>query len=186
MLCLVWVPRVAFPAEVPEPIFSDGSGPIEIFIFSDYFCPPCQAIEPYLEDALTKLHQSGAKITFVDMPIHAMTPLFSRYFLYAAKAADSFSEKLLARRTLYDIARTKTANSEVELILKLKEKHIKLARFDVRPVFGQWVALIKHFAVKSTPTCVVKQPGKEMVTYSGSRGIPAGIDQLLIALSENP
>ncbi|MFO7713811.1 hypothetical protein [Desulfosarcina sp.] len=51
---------------------------------------------------------------------------------------------------------------------------------------NQWrsggIALIHRFGVKSTPTCIVTQPGKEMTTYRGSGGIPAGIDPLLAGL----
>ena len=31
-----------------EAIPSYGQGPREVLIFSDYFCPPCQALEPKL------------------------------------------------------------------------------------------------------------------------------------------
>ncbi|RPH50083.1 MAG: hypothetical protein EHM85_11665 [Desulfobacteraceae bacterium] len=178
-------PVLAPADETPENIFSDGSGPVEIFIFSDYFCPPCQSIEPYLEYALTKLHQSGAGITFVDMPISALTPVFSKYYLYAINAVDSFTENLLVRRALFDIARTRSVNAESELIQKFKAKHIKLVPLDVKPLFDQWVALIKRFSVKSTPTCVVIRPGQAIVTYTGSREISEGIDQLLKVMSDN-
>jgi thiol:disulfide interchange protein DsbA len=186
LACLKLVPAFAFASESPEGIYTEGTGPIEIVVFSDYFCPPCQGVEPYLEEALAKLHRSGARITFVDMPIHEMTPLFARYFLYAANAADSFEEKLLVRRTLFDIAQTGAVTSERDLIQKLRENRIETARLDVRPIFDRWVELINRFAVKSTPTCVVVQPGQEVVTYSGSSGIPEGIDRLLEALPENP
>ncbi|MBR9985606.1 MAG: hypothetical protein KFF68_06815 [Desulfosarcina sp.] len=182
LMILAANPCPAFSDPTPDAIFSDGAGPMEVIIFSDYFCPPCQALEPYLDDALTKLHRSGAKITFVDLPGHTMTPIFAMYFLYAANAADSFTDKLTARRILYDIAQTKAVNSEGELIRKLKENNLPIERLDVRPVFDQWIALIHRFGVKSTPTCIVTQPGQEEIVYTGSGGIPAGIDQLLAGL----
>jgi len=48
-----------------------GSGLTEVLIFTDYFCPPCQAVEPFLEKALADLYRSGVKVTFVDKPIHS-------------------------------------------------------------------------------------------------------------------
>lgn len=186
LLGLVSVPGPAFSSGVPDAIFADGSGPVEVIIFSDYFCPPCQALEPYLEAALPRLHQSGIRITFVDMPVHALTPLFSRYFLYAANAADSFRDKLHIRRKLFDIAQTGAVASERELIHELKENRIELARLDLKPLFDQWVALINRFAVRSTPTCAVIQPGQEVITYSGRGNIQAGIDRLIEALPTNP
>jgi thiol-disulfide isomerase/thioredoxin len=188
ILIITFMMIISVPAPADDTtgkIYSDSSIPVDIFIFSDYFCPPCQSIEPYLEYALTKLHQSGARINFVDMPINAMTPVFSKYYLYAINAADSFNEKLIVRNALFDIARTMKVGSESELIRILKKKRINLAPLDFKPIFDQWAALIKRFSVKSTPTCVVIRPGQENVTFTGSREIPEGIDQLLKTLPDN-
>jgi thiol:disulfide interchange protein DsbA len=186
VLGMLLVPISGTPAETSENIFSCGSGPIEVFIFTDYFCPPCQAIEPYLENALTDLHRLGVRVTFVDKPIYARTPMYSRYFLYAAKAANSFDEVLRIRRVLFDIAKTKAVDSERELIQKLKENNIKLVPMEVKPIFDRWAELIERFGIKSTPICIVKQPGQKMMIYIGSRKIPEGIDLLLKQLSGVP
>ncbi|MDZ7582956.1 MAG: hypothetical protein U5R30_20840 [Deltaproteobacteria bacterium] len=98
-------------AEDPDRIYSLGSGPAELLLFTDYFCPPCQKIEPYLDIALPELHQAGVRITFVDMPIYDKTQLYARYFLYAAKAAGSFEEVMQIRRVLFDIAKAKTVKT---------------------------------------------------------------------------
>ena len=185
VLCVLLAPISGPAAEEAESIYSYGSGPIEVFIFTDYFCPPCQAVEPYLETALTDLYRSGVRVTFVDKPIYAKTPLYSRYFFYAAKAATSFAEILHIRNALFDIAKTKAVNSERELMQKLKAKHIRLALIDVKPIFDQWAELIERFNVKSTPTCIIKRPGPKKMTYKGSREIPEGIDLLLQELSES-
>ena len=67
---------------------SYGQGPHEILIFSDYFCPPCQALEPKLEPVLDELYGKGSvNITFVDTPMHRETLLFAKFYLYAAKAS---------------------------------------------------------------------------------------------------
>lgn len=189
LIIILWVllSPISGPAtEVSESIFSHGSGPIEVFVFTDYFCPPCQGVEPYLEKALTDLNRLGAKITFVDKPIHRITLLYSRYFLYATKTADSFSEILRIRRVLFDIAKTKDVDSEGELFQKLKANNINLALIDVKPIFDQWVELVERFGVRSTPTCIVKRPGKKLMMYAGSRKIPEGIDLLRKQLSGIP
>jgi len=124
----------------------------------------------------------GVRVTFVDKPLHAPTPLYSRYFLYAAKKTDSFAEMLRVRRVLFEIAKSKT-EAEGELIGKLKIHQVKLGLFDVRPVFEQWMELIRRFAVKSTPTCIVMRPGQEHRTFTGRDAIPEGINQFLQELS---
>lgn len=186
LIIVVWVLIAPIPGpttEASESIFSYGSGPIEVFIFTDYFCPPCQAVEPYLEKALADLNRLGAKITFVDKPIHKSTPLYSRYFLYAAETADGFSEILHIRRVLFGIAKTKVVDSESELFQKLKAHNIKLSLINVKPIFDHWVELIQRFGVRSTPTCIVKRPGQKVMIYNGTRKIPEGIDRLLKELS---
>ena len=177
-----FMPELSVANEVPN-IISRGRGPAEVLIFTDYFCPPCQGVEPYLEKALADLYRSGVKVTFVDKPIHAKTPLFSRYFLYAANSADSFAEVLHIRSVLFDIAKSKSVETEGELIGKLKANGIKLGLFDVRPVFGTWLELIQRFEVKSTPTCIVMRPGQAHSTLTGSGAIPEGIDRLLKELN---
>jgi protein-disulfide isomerase len=178
-----WIMPPASVAEEAKQIYSRGAGPTEVMIFTDYFCPPCQGVEPYLEAALTDLYRSGVKVTFVDKPINSRTPLYSRYFLYAAKAASSFEEMLHIRRVIFEIAATKPVDSEAELLRRLKEHDIKLGLFDVQPVFDQWTELIGRFGVRSTPTSIVMRPGQEPVIYTGSRDIPEGINRLLQELA---
>jgi hypothetical protein len=120
----------------------------------------------------------------VDKPISALTPLYSKYYLYAAKAAHTFSETLHVRRVLFDIAKTRSVESEGDLIRQLREKNIKLSLVNVKPVFDQWSELIQRYEVRSTPTCIVTRPGQEASTHTGSRNIPQAIDLLIKELSE--
>lgn len=175
-------PRWLHAQEAPN-VFSYGSGANEIFIFTDYFCPPCQKVEPYLEKALTDLLKAGMKVTFVDKPIDSRSPLYSRYFLYAANRADSFAEVLRIRRVLFDIARTRAIASESELVGLLKENDIRLKLFDVQPAFAKWADFIRDFGIRSTPTCIVTRPGQDNSRFAGSRSIPEGIDRLLMEIA---
>lgn len=170
-------------AEEPREIYAFGSGPAELLLFTDYFCPPCQKIEPYLEVALPELLQAGVRITFVDMPVHDKTQLYARYFLYAAKAAGSFEEVMQVRRMLFEIAKTKAVKADREMVEILKEKNIKLSFLNVQELFDQWSGLIKRFGVESTPTCIVTRPGREILVFSGNRGIPEGLDRLRSEMS---
>jgi thiol:disulfide interchange protein DsbA len=175
-------PRPTIAGEVPD-VFSHGSGAAEVFIFTDYFCPPCQAVEFYLEKALADLAEAGVKVTFVDKPLDSRTPLYSRYFLYAANTADSLTELLHIRRTIFDIARTRAVDSESELLRLLKERGIRLKLFDVKPAFAKWKDLIDRFGVRSTPTCIVARPGHDLQNFTGGRAIPQGIDRLLAEIA---
>lgn len=179
-----WCGPSAAMAQNSEEVYSYGSGPVEVLIFTDYYCPPCQAVEPYLEGALSQLWQSGVKITFVDKPIHRVTPIYSKYFLYAAKKARNFDEVLRIRRVLFDIAKANVVASERELVQNIRDNRIEMLLFEVKPVFDRWVELIGRYEVKSTPTCVIVQPGQEPRMLKGSEEIPAGVGQLITELSE--
>jgi hypothetical protein len=187
-LCMVggWVPPVAAAQTAEEKIFSYGAGPIEVLIFTDYYCHPCQGVEPYLEGALTRLLELGAKISFVDKPIHRVTPIYSKYFLYAARKAGTFQEALRIRRVLFGIARANVVASERELVQSIKNNHVEMTLFDVQPVFGRWVELIKQYDIKSTPTCVVSRPDQTPLIIKGSEEIPKHLDQLILEMSRKP
>jgi protein-disulfide isomerase len=189
ILVSMWIIASAMPApssgKEADGLYSFGSGPVEVLIFSDYFCPPCQGIEDYLESVLPSLTRLGAKITFVDLPIYAKTPLYSRYFLYAAKASETFDEVLRARNLLFDLAKAKGDDSNKEMIRLFQEKKIALSFFDIRPVFDKWRESIDLHQVKSTPTCVVIKPGEDALKYSGGLQIREGIESLLKELSDS-
>lgn len=184
LLFAMAMPKLSAAKDNPQDLFSHGSGPIEVLMFTDYYCPPCRSIEPYLETALENLHRLGVKITFVDKPIHSITPIFSKYFLYASKVAHNFGEVLKARSALFAIADGDTIHSERDLLQRIKEKEIPYALMDPAPIFNQWSQIIEQFEVRSTPTCIVLKPDRPQIKYVGSRQIPQGIDLLLKELSQ--
>ncbi len=183
LLCALLAPLAAWADDAPENLYSFGPGPVEIYIFSDYFCPPCQKVEPILEVSIKELHRLGVKIIFVDKPLQKMSTLFSRYFLYAARAAESFEEILRARAVLFDIAKAGAVDSERSLSQQLRENHVERGLVNVRPVFDRWTALIGRFGVNSTPTVIVLRPGRPEERHAGSLRIPEAMDLLLKELS---
>lgn len=175
------------PAAEPfEAVFTRGAGPIEVLIFADYFCPPCQRVEPYLDKALQELVPMGVQVTFVDMPYSRLAPLYGRYFLYAAKAAPSLEALLHARDILFQIAKNNSVASDQEMVQALKEKEVAITYFDIRPSLSRWGEIIKEHNVRSTPTCIIIQPGQDPQQHVGSQEIPEAIDRLLAQLSGKP
>jgi len=71
--------------EAPFPQY--GTGPVQVFIYTDYFCPPCRAMEPLAEPVLQDLlKRNRITLTFIDVPFHRLTPLYAKYFLSAYSA----------------------------------------------------------------------------------------------------
>ena len=139
-----------------------------MIVFTDYFCPPCQGLEPNLEPMLEKIHAKGrAEIIFVDMPIYKETPLYARYYLYAANAKGGFKDVMDARRALFSIARGKTVKDEESLAKALKEKGIPFKPYDPKPVFNAWNDMIRQHKVQGTPSCVINDCRAGISNHTG-------------------
>ena len=169
-------------------IFSYGSGPVILYIFTDYFCPPCQSVEPFMEATLPQLSVQGVKIVFVDRPVHKKTPLYAKYFLFAAQTAGNLEGLLKARHALFDIAKTEDLDTEPAMVQALKKREISLRLIDPLPLFNKWVVLINRFKVTRTPTCVVTRPGQDDQILQGPEEIRTGLKALLQSIggAESP
>jgi thiol-disulfide isomerase/thioredoxin len=156
---------------------SYGQGPHEILIFSDYFCPPCQALEPKLEPVLDELYARGSvKITFVDTPMHRETPLFAKFYLYAAKAAPDYRAATRARQVLFALAGKENVLWMDERIEEsFRKEKVAFTPFDFRTAQPDLNRLISEHRVDATPTCVILSPGAKAQKYTGAKDILKGL-----------
>jgi thiol-disulfide isomerase/thioredoxin len=160
-----------------EAIPSYGQGPHEVLIFSDYFCPPCQALEPKLEPVLDELYKQGnVKIRFVDTPMHKETPLFAKFYLYAAKATPDYRAAMRARQVLFVLAEKENVFWMDERIEEaFRKEKIAYKPFDFRTVQPELNRLISEHRVDSTPTCAILSPGAKAREYVGAGDILKGL-----------
>ncbi len=156
---------------------SYGRGPHEILIFSDYFCPPCQALEPKLEPVLDELYKkSRVKITFVDTPMHRETPLFAKFYLYAAKATPDYRSAMRARQVLFALAGKENVFWMDERIEEaFRKEKVAFEPIDFRTARPELDRLISEHGVDATPTCVVLSPGVKARKYVGAGDILKGL-----------
>ena len=159
---------------------SYGQGPHEVLIFSDYFCPPCQALEPQLEPVLDELYKKGiVKISFVDTPMHKETPLFAKFYLYAAKASPDYRSAMRARQVLFALAGKENVFWMDERIEEaFRKEQIVFTPFDFRTVQPALNGLIKQHRVDATPTCVILSPGAKAEKHTGAGDILKGLRSL--------
>ena len=162
-----------------SPVPSYGSGPYELIVFTDYFCPPCQVLEsemdPTLNDLLSK---GGVIVTFVDLPIHRETSLYAKYFLYAVKAGRNYKDALRARRVLFSLAKKHVVLTEDELKRALKTQGIAFTPYDLKQVYPMLNKIIDMHKAKSTPTCIVKYSETDIRRYTGTFEIQNGLAML--------
>ena len=166
-----------YAAEPPVPAF--GSGPVQVRIYTDYFCEPCRAEETEVMALLTKLVEKNLiRVTFIDTPIHQEMVLYAGYFLAMVNTKREFSQAVAARAALFEAAEKMIREKEaMEAFLKKKGLPFYLL-FDTASVFKIFGNYIKEDRINSTPTCVIVGPkGKQVL--NGSNAIPQALRSLL-------
>jgi thiol-disulfide isomerase/thioredoxin len=156
-----------------------GKGTYEIIMFADYFCPPCKRIDTKAEPLLKELLDTGkVKIKFVDVPFNNATPIYAKYYLYAANADSGADNILRVRKTLFDAAQVKQIQKEDALIIYLNEQKILWKAMDEKSIFTKLSAIIKENNIKSTPTCVIRYSAKDVKIFIGDIEIWNGLNAL--------
>ncbi|MGD0278368.1 MAG: thioredoxin domain-containing protein [Smithella sp.] len=174
----------AFGQEITNGIPSIGRGSYEITLFADYFCPPCFSIDKKAEPLLKELLATGkVKITFVDVPIHTPTPLYAKYYLYAANANSDANSILHIRKTLFEAAQVKKIETESALAAYLNEQKISLKPLDEKSIFPILLTIIKENKINRTPTCVIRYSAKDIKVFAGEEYIWNGLNALKTHIS---
>lgn len=146
------------------PVPSYGSGSVEVRIYSDYFCPPCQQMEPRLERVLKDLvNRRIIRLILVDVPSHAGSPLFARFFLYALEIKNDVHHSLEVRNILFQAAQRPDIVTGERMEEFLKKNNISYSIFNPQPILKHYNSLIREDHVSVTPTCVIIQNGEKRV-----------------------
>ncbi len=155
-------------AEQNMPFPSYGSGPVEVRLYTDYFCPPCRAMEPTAEPLLKDMLKKNAiRLTLVDVPFNQYTPLYARNFLYAIRENNDIEHAFRVRNILLDISTNKEVTTQAQIEAQLKKKGIPYAVFDAKPALDRYNVLIKEDKIDATPTCVVIINGQKKAFVGG-------------------
>jgi thiol:disulfide interchange protein DsbA len=150
---------LVYAAETLLPSF--GNGPVNVRLYTDYFCKPCSSLEPKLEPVITDLVKKRViTITFVDTPVHKETTLYAKYFLYILNEKKEFNHALQARAILFEAAKQEITDSK-RLEAFILQKGMRWKPFDVKTTFGVLGSYLNEDNIKSTPTCVIESKGKK-------------------------
>ena len=173
-----------FPSYAAQPeqqllLPSYGEGPVEVRLYTDYFCGPCQALEKDLVNVLPRLVNGGkVKLTLVDTPMYKYSGLYARYFLYAlAQRENCFEQAYTIKKLLFKAAK-KNVYGEEALKNYLAFSGIEFADTDMLLTLKKYSRLIKEDRVNSTPRMVVVKNG-EKESFSGARDIYQHLNKLL-------
>lgn len=145
-----------------------GNGPVELRLFTDYFCEPCRGEENEVLALVAQLVDRNAiRVTFVDYPGHTWSSLYAVYFLACLNAKGGGDVHLAAKlRAAFFEASAANIADHMALEQFLNRKGIPFRLMDYRPTFGVFEKLIMEDRVLETPSCTVIR-GKSRQTLSG-------------------
>lgn len=139
-----------------------GDGPVEIHIYTNYFCSSCRAlelqIEPYLMDLV---EQKLIQLKLIDIPIDQESRLCLHYFLYALKVENSLEKAFKVRSLLFDEAFSGKIVTEDSLIELFQKNDVTYEFFDVRILYPHFKELLKVDNIGFTPTVVIIKEGRK-------------------------
>ena len=161
-----------YAADPALPAF--GRGPVEVRLYTDYFCGPCSDEEAEVISLISELvGKNLIRVLFIDTPVHPETVLFAGYFLAALNAKNDFPQAVAAREALFEAARKEITQKEA-LEAFLKTKGVIFLPYDTAPIFKIFGNYLKEDQIRSTPRCVILGPqGKK--TLIGKDEIPKGL-----------
>jgi hypothetical protein len=128
---------------------------IEVYVFTDWFCPSCRKAEPEMERAYPDI-MKRAKLLFIDQPVH---PESMNYIPYNLAFLVREKEKYLEiRKALLRLAeRTKEPSPEdvQKAVAPLGITYRPLNYADVNAGIQYFQSMVQTFRVEGTPAMVV-------------------------------
>lgn len=162
-----------------------GKGPYEVIMFTDYLCAPCRRMDTKAEPLFRELLATGkVKLTFVDVPFSAVSPMFVKYYLYAVNAGAGEHDILYIRRILFDAAQGKNIKMDEDLIAYLKEQKISWKAMNEKSMYPLLNAMMKENKIDETPTCVIKYSLTDSKKYVGTNEVWDGLTKLKAHLAK--
>jgi hypothetical protein len=172
------IARIGTAAELNQPFPSYGSGLVEVRIYTNFFCLPCRAMEPYVEPILKELLKKNAiRLTLVDTPSGERAILFARNFLYAIRENNDPEHAFRVRKILAEAANNENMTTQERIEGLFKEKGIPFFVYDVKPLFDRYNALLKEDMITGTPKCVIVMNGEKQ-WISGAQHIVKALNAL--------
>lgn len=165
-------PTESSPSKSDLPL-TFGEGPISIRLYTDYMCPPCSRIEPEIEEILPKLFAKGnVRVTFIDVPIHDESPLYTAQYVSLAGHNTSFTKAIKIRSALFGAARMKiTDTAGICRYLQGSGEQCG-GEVNLKPILSAWTHQMSADGISSTPTCVIEDKGNKQ-SYTGKEIVPA-------------
>lgn len=149
--------------------FGEANGPIEVYVFTDWFCPACRRVEPVFEEMIPDL-KGKALVFFVDATVHPESLNFTPYNL--SFMINNKNDYFKLRKALEQLADKNDTPSDTDIQDAIKPHGVQLkelAYSDVALGVKLFKKLVKQFDITQTPTVVIvnmdSKKGKKLSGY---------------------
>ncbi len=135
--------------------FGKKDSPVEVYFFTDWYCPACLKVDPVIEKLYPKIRPT-ATFLFIDYPVHKKSINFIPYNL--SFLMNNKSQYFIARKLLNDLAEKTDSPKEAEVAELAKKKGIpykEISFVDIKSGMEYFEEMAKKFGIKSTPTLVI-------------------------------
>lgn len=138
--------------------FGNPNSAVEVYVFTDWFCPACEMVEPKLERMTPQL-EKVAKVYFIDANIHEESMNFTPYNLsFMVYNKPSYFKLRSALQSLAEKTKTPTEEQVAKAVQAQGVTLQNLSYMDIALGTKLFTKLKKQFEVSSTPTIVVINP----------------------------
>ncbi len=137
------------------PYFGNPDSQVEVYIFTDWFCPPCRRTEPKISPYYNRM-KAKARVYFIDFPVNPETRNYIPYNLsFMLKNKDQY---LNVRKALHDLSETNKTPSPEDVNQAVEEYGITYTPLNFSDIaegikFQEGVA--ETFKIRYAPTVVV-------------------------------
>lgn len=149
----------AVSKEMQEKIaFGLRESPVEIYFVTDWFCPSCKKIEPFIEKLYPKLREKGT-FYFIDYPIHKKSMNFSPYNM--AFLLNNKDQYFKARKLLMDLSSTNDSPKDEDIAKAATAVGIQykeIPYLDVKAGMDYFDSIVQKYNLNSTPTLILTNP----------------------------
>jgi len=135
--------------------FGTNKSPIEVYVFTDWFCPACRLVEPIFEKMAPAVQKEG-KLYFIDAYIHDESMNYSPYnlsfMIYQKPKYFQLRNALLA---LTDKTKSPSEKQVETAIAPLGVEYKEVNYKDISLATKMFQKLKRQFDITGTPTVIV-------------------------------
>lgn len=135
--------------------FGSVKSPVEVYVFTDWFCPACNEVEPALKAMAPEIERK-AKLFFIDADIHDESMNFTPYNLsFMMYNKPQYFDLRKALHELTEQTKTPTDAQIQSSVAPYGVTHKDLNYRDIDLATKMFSKLKQQFRINSTPTVVI-------------------------------